>query len=389
MSAGPDVKTAEDETTDNQRIKTSLKKYLRYALLTLLWGAVAAYVIYAGTAAGRLRAGKKVGRVEIEVVDSSSQGHLVSAAMVRQWISHAGIKTLGTAVDAVDLTGIERLIARNGFVDKTVAYVSYGGTLHIEISQRKPLVRLLTDGMNAYVTADGYVFAAPRASSLYVPVVTGSYRPPFPASYVGSVREHIDLRLGEIDERIAELEREKYPLYRREMENDRNISALRRMRIKRQWWRLEGSREFDARVDALREKKAGLRRTYRYRAGVIREEIERIAGLQEAERRKQKKLEKSYEDFMKLLTFVETVEDDDFWRSEVVQITAKTTPSGALEVELTPRSGRFAVLFGRLEDVERKFDKLLRFYRSGLSSIGWSEYRTIDIRYNDQVVCKK
>ena len=389
MSAGPDVKTAEDEPTDNQRIKTSLKKYLRYALLTLLWGAVAAYIVFAASAVRRVRRTGTVGKLEIEVVDSSSQGHLVSAAMVRQWISHAGIKTLGTAVDAVDLTGIEQLIARNGFVDKTVAYVSYGGTLHIEISQRKPLVRLLTDGMNAYVTADGYVFAAPRASSLYVPVVTGSYRPPFPASYVGSVREHIDLRLGEIDERIAELEREKYPLYRREMENDRNISALRRMRIKRQWWRLEGSREFDARVDALREKKAGLRRTYRYRAGVIREEIERIAGLQEAERRKQKKLEKSYEDFMKLLTFVETVEDDDFWRSEVVQITAKTTPSGALEVELTPRSGRFAVLFGRLEDVERKFDKLLRFYRSGLSSIGWSEYRTIDIRYNDQVVCKK
>ena len=334
-----------------------MSRYLRYTLLTLLWVAVAAYIVFAASAVRRVRRTGTVGRLEIEVVDSSSQGHLVSAAMVRQWISHAGIKTLGTAVDAVDLTGIERLIARNGFVDKTVAYVSYGGTLHIEISQRKPLVRLLTDGMNAYVTAEGYVFAAPRASSLYVPVVTGSYRPPFPASYVGSVREHIDLRLGEIDERIAELEREKYPLYRREMENDRNISALRR--------------------------------TYRYRAGVIREEIERIAGLQEAERRKQKKLEKSYEDFMKLLTFVETVEDDDFWRSEVVQITAKTTPSGALEVELTPRSGRFAVLFGRLEDVERKFDKLLRFYRSGLSSIGWSEYRTIDIRYNDQVVCKK
>ena len=389
MSAGPDVKTAEDEPTDNQRIKTSLKKYLRYALLTLLWGAVAAYVIYAGTAAGRLRAGKKVGRVEIEVVDSSSMGYLVSGRMVREWIAHSGIKTNGMAVDAVELAAIEALIAKNGFVERVDAYVTYGSVLHIDISQRRPLLRLLTDGVDSYVTPEGYVFAAPRASSLYVPVVTGSYRPPFPASYVGSVREHIDLRLGEIDERIAELEREKYPLYRREMENDRNISALRRMRIKRQWWRLEGSREFDARVDALREKKAGLRRTYRYRAGVIREEIERIAGLQEAERRKQKKLEKSYEDFMKLLTFVETVEDDDFWRSEVVQITAKTTPSGALEVELTPRSGRFAVLFGRLEDVERKFDKLLRFYRSGLSSIGWSEYRTIDIRYNDQVVCKK
>ena len=366
-----------------------MNPYLRYTFLGLLWAAVAAYVIWAGASARRVRAAKQVGSVEIEVVDSTSQGHLVSAAMVRGWIAHSGIRTLGTAVDAVDLAGLEHLIARNGFVDEVVAYVSYDGVLHIGISQRKPLLRLLTDGMNAYVTPEGYVFAAPRASSLYVPVVTGSYRPPFPASYVGSVREHIDQRLREIDDRIAELDREKYPLYRRELENDRNTSALRRMRIKRQWWRLEGSKEFDARVDALREKKAALRRTYRYRARVIREEIERIAGLQEAERRKQKKLEKSYEDFMKLLTFVETVEDDDFWRSEVVQITAKTTPSGALEVELTPRSGRFAVLFGRLEDVERKFDKLLRFYRSGLPSIGWNEYRTIDIRYNDQVVCKK
>ena len=366
-----------------------MNRYLRYTLLGLMWAAVAVYIIWAGTSARRVRMAKRVGGLEIEVVDSTSQGHLVSAAMVRGWISRSGIKTLGAAVDAVDLAGIEHLIARNGFVDEVVAYVSYDGVMHVAISQRKPLLRLLTDGMNAYVTPEGYVFAAPRASSLYVPVVTGSYRPPFPASYVGSVREHIDQRLQEIENRIAELEREKYPLYRRELENDRNISALRRMRIKRQWWRLEGAKEFDARVDALREKKAELRRSYRYRSIVIRQQIEHIAAQQEAERRKQKKLEKSYEDFMKLLTFVETVEDDDFWRSEVVQITAKTTPSGALEVELTPRSGRFAVLFGRLEDVERKFDKLLRFYRSGLSSIGWSEYRTIDIRYNDQVVCKK
>ena len=119
-----------------------MNKYLRYTLLTLLWVAVAAYIVFAASAARRVRSAGTVGRLEIEVVDSSSQGHLVSAAMVRQWISQAGIKTLGTAVDAVDLTGIEQLIARNGFVDKTVAYVSYGGTLHIEISQRLSLIHI-------------------------------------------------------------------------------------------------------------------------------------------------------------------------------------------------------------------------------------------------------
>mgnify|MGYP005803769421 CR=1 FL=1 len=100
-------------------------------------------------------------------------------------------------------------------------------------------------------------------------------------------------------------------------------------------------------------------------------------------------MEKSYEDFVKLLTFVKIVEEDDFWRSEVVQIVARTTSSGALEVELTPRSGRFTILFGRLDAVVAKFDKLLRFYRSGLSVIGWAAYRTIDVRYRNQVVCKK
>ena len=92
---------------------------------------------------------------------------------------------------------------------------------------------------------------------------------------------------------------------------------------------------------------------------------------------------------MKLLTFVEFVEDDDFWRSEVVQIIARATVSGALEVELVPRSGRHRILFGRLEDVERKFDKLLCFYRRGLREIGWDEYSTINVKYSDQVVCKK
>ena len=367
-----------------------MNRTLKYTLLSLLWGAVAVYIIWAAASARRARSERKVGRVDIEVVDSTAQGHLVSVGMVRRWISESGISTVGTAVDAVDLAGIERLIARNGFVDRAVVYVSYDGTLHISISQRKPLVRLLTDGLNAYATAEGVVFAAPRASSLYVPVVTGSYRPPFPASYSGDVREWIDERKREIDGRIAELEREKYPFYSRELQNDRDLAALRRMRIKRRWWKMESSSDFDARVEELREKKGRFAPPLPL-SGTGHRTGDRAdrppAG--EGARAAKKNWKKSYEDFMKLLTFVQLVEEDDFWRSEVVQITARTASSGALELELTPRSGRFAILFGRPEDAERKFDKLLRFYRSGLSSVGWDAYRTVDVRYRNQVVCKK
>lgn len=366
-----------------------MKTFLRYALLTLLWSSVAAYIIYAGWASRDARAGRKVRRVEIEIVDSTSRGHLVSTGMVRSWIRQSGIPTIGARVDAVDLAGIEQLIARNGFVDRVVAYTSYSGELRIRISQHKPLVRLLSGGLNSYVTAEGYVFTAPRQSSLYVPVVSGSYDPPFPVDYTGGVCAHTADKVREIDRRIAELEGQKYPFYKRELQNDRNILALRRMRVKRQWWRLESTREFEACAEELRKRKVKLRRDYRYEARLIQAGIDTLAEQQQSERRKQKKLEKSSEDFMKLLTFVGFVEDDDFWRSEVVQIVAHTTPSNALEVELVPRSGGHTVLFGRIEQVERKFDKLLHFYRNALTGIGWREYRTIDIRYNDQVVCKK
>ncbi len=365
-------------------------RWLTYTLLAFLWAAVAAYVVYAGVESRRMKAERKVSRVEINVVDSTAHGSLVSAPMVREWIKRKGVATIGTRVDEIELSEIESLIAANGFVSRVVAYASYDGVLHIDISQREPLLRLMAGGMNAYVTDGGFVFQAPQSSSSYVPVVTGSYNPPFPAGYNGWAREHVDREIARIEERIIKLDtvdRRKCQL--REKEYRKEYNAKRHERISKRWWRFESEKEFDARVAGLRREKAGSRKLYRYRQRLVAEERARIDGRQEAERRVQKKLEKSYQDFMKLLTFVEFVENDSFWRSEVVQIVAHTAPSGALELVLIPRSGRHTILFGRIEQVEAKFDRLMTFYRKGLAGVGWDQYRTIDIRYKDRVVCRR
>ncbi len=366
-----------------------MKPQFRFLTIGLMWGGVALYVAAAWIFARDRRSGQKVSSLSVEVTDSTSQGYLVTAAEVRGWISRSKIPTIGTAVDEVDLTGIEALIARNGFIRRVSAYTNYEGELKVKIAQRKPFMRLLTDGINAYVTSDGFVFPIPTPSSLYVPVVSGSYRPPFSAGYAGDVRQVIDEKIRAHEERIREIESEKYPFYERDAENDQNFAELRRRRIKRRWWAFESREKFEKRVEKLRHEKAVLRRNYRYEAFLIHMGIRRLSEEQENERRMQKKLEKNYEDFMKLITFVEMVEDDGFWRSEVVQIVARTTPSGALEVELVPRSGRHVVLFGRLERIEEKFSTLRRFYRKGLSKIGWDRYRTIDIRYRNQVICRR
>ncbi len=83
------------------------------------------------------------------------------------------------------------------------------------------------------------------------------------------------------------------------------------------------------------------------------------------------------------------VEKDDFWRSEIVQIVVAKGPDGAPEIELVPRTGSHTVIFGSPDDAEEKLAKLLTFYRRGLRNIGWEEYRTINVKYKEQVVCTK
>ena len=366
-----------------------MNRWYQYLFFSLLWGAAIAYVVGAASRVRNVRSGQRVQALEIHVEDSTAQGYLVASEKVREWIADNGIPTINELVDSLRLADIEKLIARNGFVDRVVARVNYDGVLRIDISQRRPVLRLLTDGMNSYTTSEGVVFVAPKGVSRYVPVVTGDYRPPFPANYEGKLRDHIDREQARIDRRIEELEHEKYPFYKRSLENDNNFRKLRRLRIKRRWWAFESREKFEERVKELRLFKEQRRRDYRYEARLIREGIEQIERQQAAQRQEQKKLEKNYEDFMKLLTFVEHVENNDFWRSEFVQIVAHTAHSGALEIDLIPRSGQYTICFGRIEQVEAKLSKLLHFYRQGLSRIGWDVYRVIDVRFDKQVVCRK
>lgn len=365
-----------------------MRPALKYTLLTLLWGAAGAYVYWAADAARRGRSTRTVERVEIDIVDSTSQGHLVVSSEVRKWLAAERIEPVGQATEEVDLTAIERLIARNGFVERTAAYVTRDGELHIDIRQRKPLLRLLTEGENAYVTASGFVFAAPRASSLYVPVVTGSYRPPFPAGYTGDIRACMEAETRRIETEIEALEAEKLPIHREECDDYRSWNEARRRTVKWWWKYLEDDAEYAARIDRLRADKQRQRREYRYRARMRQQRLDRLEARQEEKRRAQKKLAKNYEDFLKLLTFVKSVEADDFWSAEIVQIVARTSPSGALEIDLIPRSGGHRIRFGRLERTDEKLDKSLRFYRKGFSRIGWERCRVVDVRYRDQVVCR-
>lgn len=79
------------------------------------------------------------------------------------------------------------------------------------------------------------------------------------------------------------------------------------------------------------------------------------------------------------------VQDDEFWSNQIQQI--YVADNG--EVELVPRVGEHTVLLGAPTRVEEKLARLKEFYTEGLNKVGWNKYSALNLKYDNQVICKK
>lgn len=77
--------------------------------------------------------------------------------------------------------------------------------------------------------------------------------------------------------------------------------------------------------------------------------------------------------------------DDPFWKAQTEQL--NVLPDGTLE--LVPRVGDHIIYLGAPVGIERKLDRLRKFYKYGLSHAGWSRYQRISVEFDNQIICKK
>lgn len=59
------------------------------------------------------------------------------------------------------------------------------------------------------------------------------------------------------------------------------------------------------------------------------------------------------------------------------------------EFELVPKIDDHLILFGDTTEMEGKFNKLKIFYEEGLNTKGWNTYRTVNLKYKNQIICKR
>ncbi len=88
---------------------------------------------------------------------------------------------------------------------------------------------------------------------------------------------------------------------------------------------------------------------------------------------------------LKLYKLAKYIRSDKFLNATIEQIYVNN-PN---EFELIPKTGKHFIVFGDTNNMKKKFDNLIVFYKDGLKKVGWEKYKKVNLKYLNQVVCSK
>ena len=222
------------------------------------------------------------GTLEVIVLDSA-QRNFVGREDIEKWLDNEYRAYAGLPLDSVDLTRIESIVTGHSAVRDCQAWLTDDGILHVQLSQREPLVRF-DDGSNGwYADADGFIFPLQRRGDADVPVVDGKLPLKVARGYKGTIADPVQ--------------------------------------------------------KAWLEKVLGL--------------VEQLKGTP--------------------------------WESRIRHISASANG----DLVLLPAEGKERFLFGQPVRVEEKIGLLEKYYGSVVPSKDSGYYKTVDLRYRGQIVCRK
>ena len=84
-----------------------------------------------------------------------------------------------------------------------------------------------------------------------------------------------------------------------------------------------------------------------------------------------------------LFKLAKYIQQDTLWSEQIEQIYVNTNS----EIQLVPRVGDHQIIIGNADSLERKFKNLLLFYKKAMPKVGWNTYKTINVKYLNQIIC--
>ncbi len=86
-----------------------------------------------------------------------------------------------------------------------------------------------------------------------------------------------------------------------------------------------------------------------------------------------------------LIPLINNIVEDKFLSALIEQIYVLPNK----ELIMIPNIGNHEILFGKIENVEEKFDNLYTIYCESFNIMGWNDYKKVNLKYKGQVVCTR
>ncbi|NPD92577.1 cell division protein FtsQ/DivIB [Xylanibacter muris] len=142
-------------------------------LLTITNIAIAVYLVFAVTAFNKPDDKKAVcSQVRINITDELVDGFL-NAEEIKKILKQNKMYPLGKKMTAINTREIETFLRKSPFVDHAVCYKTSSGHIHINLTQRMPVMRVIANnGDNYYVDNHGGIMANDKYTANMI-VATG------------------------------------------------------------------------------------------------------------------------------------------------------------------------------------------------------------------------
>ena len=129
--------------------------------------------------------------LEVNFADSLQ---FVSEQDIRSFLDANYGPCIGEPLDSLRLYRIEEMLQSRSSVIRCEAWTTGDGVLHLDITQRAPVLRFQNGDRGFYVDADGYIFPLHKSFTASVPVVEGAIPVDLPDNYKGEAPDDFSRR---------------------------------------------------------------------------------------------------------------------------------------------------------------------------------------------------
>lgn len=148
-------------------------------LLSIVLLLVIAYLVVAVTAFNRKSASQVCQDVELVIKDTVYAG-FITKKEVATLLEKKGISPVGKDLERVRTKTLERELAKHPLIDQVECYKTPSGKLCIEVTQRIPILRVMSaNGENYYLDNKGTVMPPDAKCVAHLAVVTGNVEKSF------------------------------------------------------------------------------------------------------------------------------------------------------------------------------------------------------------------